>query len=144
MTLETRYSELSVLIHKEQLETAADRRLSGKAEAEGKIHLGVRYGARLRFGLSIGLDLEIEFFSPFGSFLFMYLYVLCLLRSVLAVYMRLPSNSSESPCLRLPSAQITNVCLCEGSRFTYSLPPSLPSSSHPLPLSLLEGDGSLL
>lgn len=50
------YSELSVLIHKEQLEPAAGRRLSGteeeeevlmpekhgnQAEAEGKINLGV-------------------------------------------------------------------------------------------------------
>lgn len=32
MALETGYSELSVLIHKEQLETAADRRLSGMEE----------------------------------------------------------------------------------------------------------------
>lgn len=95
------------------------------------------FGARLRFGLSIGLDLEIEFFSPLGSFLFMYLYVFCLLRSAPAVYMKLPSNSRESPCLSLPSAQITNVCHCEGSRFTYSLP-------LPLSLFLLVGDGSLL
>jgi hypothetical protein len=35
------------------------------AEAKIKINLGVRYGARLRFGLSTGLDLEIEFSLSF-------------------------------------------------------------------------------
>lgn len=35
MTLETGRSELSVLIQKEQLEPAADRRLSGMEEEQG-------------------------------------------------------------------------------------------------------------
>lgn len=50
---------------KEEQWGSCQRSLRTQEEAKVKINLGVRYGARLRFGLSTGLDREIEFSLSF-------------------------------------------------------------------------------
>lgn len=56
------------------------------------------------------------------KFFFMYLYVFCLFVEIRSCCVHEAAfKSRESPCLSLPSAQITIVHYCEGPRFTYSL-----------------------